>query len=133
MVGMASYVDVVVEVVAFLRQQMAELQSAGITAERVVLDPGIGFAKTAEHNLALVARQSELLALSRPLLVGWSRKGSLGRITGRPVGDRLVASVAAALAAVARGASIVRVHDVAATVDALKVWRAAERGSLGEV
>jgi dihydropteroate synthase len=133
MVGMASYVDVVVEVVAFLRQQMAELQSAGITAERVVLDPGIGFAKTAEHNLALLARQSELLALSRPLLVGWSRKGSLGRITGRPVGDRLVASVAAALAAVARGASIVRVHDVAATVDALKVWRAAERGSLGEV
>ncbi|MDP1899944.1 MAG: dihydropteroate synthase [Rubrivivax sp.] len=130
--ALASYGDVVIEVAAFLEQRLAEVQAAGVAAERVVLDPGIGFAKSAEHNLALLARQSELLALGRPLLVGWSRKGTLGRLTGRPVGGRLVASVAAALAAVARGAAIVRVHDVAATVDALKVWRAAERGFLEE-
>ena len=97
---------------------------------RSVLDPGIGFAKNAAHNLQLLARQPELLTMGRPLLVGWSRKGTLGRITGRPVGDRLAASVAAALAAVQRGAAIVRVHDVGATVDALRVWRAAASGRL---
>jgi dihydropteroate synthase len=91
----------------------------------VVLDPGIGFAKTVEHNLALLRRQPELLALGYPVLVGWSRKSTLGALTGRPVQERLPASVAAALAAVQRGARIVRVHDVAATVDALKVWEAA--------
>jgi len=90
-----------------------------------VLDPGIGFGKRSEHNVALLARQHELLALGLPILAGWSRKGTLGRITGRDVGDRLVASVTAALAAVQHGARIVRVHDVAETVDALKVWAAA--------
>ena len=129
---LASYDDVVAEVAGFLRARLAAVQGGGVAAERVVLDPGIGFAKAAEHNLALLARQDELLALGRPLLVGWSRKGTLGRITGRPVGERLAASIAAALAAVARGAAIVRVHDVAATVDALKVWRAAGRGTLQE-
>jgi len=119
------YGDVVTEVAAFLVQRLRVLEAAGIAAERVVFDPGIGFAKTPEHNLALLQRQAELCrSLPRPLLVGWSRKGTLGLITGRPVGERLAASVAAALAAVDRGAAIVRVHDVAATVDALKVWQA---------
>ena len=122
----AEYGDVVTEVAAFLAQRLRDAQAAGIAAERVVLDPGIGFAKTSEHNLALLQRQVELCrSLPRPLLVGWSRKGALGLITGRPVGERLAASVAAALVAVQRGAAIVRVHDVAATVDALKVWQAA--------
>jgi dihydropteroate synthase len=133
MSSLASYDDVVAEVAAFLGARLAAVQEGGVAAERVVLDPGIGFAKSAEHNLALLARQGELLALGRPLLVGWSRKGTLGRLTGRPVGERLAASVAAALAAVARGAAIVRVHDVAATVDALKVWRAAQRGAADEL
>ena len=121
----ASYTDVVTEVHDFLAQRLALARAAGIGAERIVLDPGIGFGKTAVHNLALLTRQRELLALGRPLLVGWSRKSTLGTVTGRPVGERLVASVAAALAAAVQGAAIVRVHDVAATVDALKVWAAA--------
>lgn len=126
MQAQANYADVVTEVAAFLTQRLGELQGAGIAAERVVLDPGIGFAKGPEHNLALLQRQAELAcSLPRPLLVGWSRKGTLGLITGRPVGERLAASVAAALAAAHHGAAILRVHDVAATVDALKVWQAA--------
>ena len=120
-----SFEDVAGEVGEFLACRLAAAVAAGIEAERIVLDPGIGFGKTAAHNLALLARQGELAALGRPLLVGWSRKSTLGVLTGRAVADRLAASVAAALAAVANGASIVRVHDVAATVDALKVWSAA--------
>jgi dihydropteroate synthase len=119
------YGDVVREVREFLAGRLAVAVAAGIAAERIVLDPGIGFGKTVEHNLALLAHQRELGALGRPLLVGWSRKSTLGRLTGRAVGDRLAASLAAALAAVSNGAAIVRVHDVAATVDALKVWNAA--------
>jgi dihydropteroate synthase len=130
MAAEAGYDDVVTEVRDFLAGRVAAVQAAGVAPERIVVDPGIGFAKNAEHNLQLLARQDELLEIGRPLLVGWSRKGSLGRITGRPVGDRLVASVAAALAAVQRGAAIVRVHDVGATVDALRVWRAAASGRL---
>ena len=118
------YADVVTEVREFLGRRVALLQSRGVAAERIVVDPGIGFGKGALHNLALLQRQPELLRLGRPLLVGWSRKSTLGAITGRPVGERLAASVAAALLAVQRGASIVRVHDVVATVDALAVWRA---------
>jgi len=125
----AVYGDVVAEVRDYLQARVQVLQQVGVAAERLVLDPGIGFAKTPDHNLALLSRQAELLSLGRPLLVGWSRKGTLGYVTGRPVAERLAASVAAALLAVQRGASIVRVHDVAATVDALKVWRAAERGA----
>jgi len=124
MAAEATYGDVVAEVAAFLRQRLEAVVAAGVAPQRVVLDPGIGFAKTAEHNLEISRRQPELLALGRPLLLGWSRKGTLGRLTGRPVGERLAASVAAALAAVEGGAAIVRVHDVAATVDALAVWRA---------
>ena len=116
--------DVVVEVGAFLAERAAAAVARGVAKERIVLDPGIGFGKAPEHNLALLARQHELLALGHPLLLGWSRKSSLGAITGKPVADRLAASVAAALIAVQRGASIVRVHDVAPTVDALRVWHA---------
>jgi dihydropteroate synthase len=104
-------------------------ESAGIGPRRIVLDPGYGFGKTLDHNLTLFRYQRELTALGRPLLVGWSRKGTLGQVTGRPAGERMVPSVAAALAAVAHGARVVRVHDVAATVDALKVWNAAGLGS----
>ncbi|NRF69947.1 dihydropteroate synthase [Aquincola sp. S2] len=119
------YGDVVAEVAAFLQQRLDTVFAAGVALERIVLDPGIGFGKTPAHNWALLERQAELVAIGRPLLVGWSRKSTLGRLTGRPVADRLAASVAAALASVQRGARIVRVHDVAATVDALKVWQAA--------
>ena len=121
-----AYADVIDEVVMFLRERTAALVSAGVAAERVVVDPGIGFGKTVEHNLALLSRQRELLAIGRPLLLGWSRKSTLGSVTGRAVGERGAASIAAALIAVQRGARIVRVHDVAATVDALKVWRATD-------
>lgn len=118
------YDDVVADVARFLAVRLSAARQAGIDAARIVLDPGIGFGKTLEHNLTLARRQRELLALGQPLLLGWSRKGSLGRLTGRPVQERQAASVGAALAAVAQGAAVVRVHDVAATVDALKVWRA---------
>lgn len=120
------YDDVVAEVVAFLRARSRALQERGIARERIALDPGIGFGKSPAHNIELLRRQRELLVLERPLLLGWSRKSTLGIITGRTVGDRQASSVAAALAAVHAGARIVRVHDVGATVDALKVWRAAE-------
>jgi dihydropteroate synthase len=119
------YGDVLAEVSSFLSDRVAVLRAAGVQAERIVLDPGIGFGKTMEHNLALLARQRELLVLGHPLLVGWSRKNSLGVLTGRPVNERLVASAVAALAAAQHGAKVLRVHDVAATVDALKVGRAA--------
>ena len=119
-----AYADVVEEVEAFLRERTAALTGAGVAPERVVVDPGIGFGKSVEHNLALLRRQQELLAIGRPLLLGWSRKSTLGSTIDRPVGERLAASLAAALIAVQRGAHIVRVHDVAATVDVLKVWRA---------
>ena len=120
-----TYDDVVEEVGAFLRERVLALEARGVAGARIVLDPGIGFGKRPEHNVALLRRQRELLALGRPLLVGWSRKSTLGVITGRDVADRQAASVAAALAAVQHGARIVRVHDVAQTVDALKVWSAA--------
>ena len=116
--------DVVTAVAAFLAQRRDAALAAGVARERIVLDPGIGFGKTPGHNLALAREQRKLLALGCPLLLGWSRKSTLGQLTGRPVDERTVASVAAALAAVHHGAAIVRVHDVAETVDALKVWRA---------
>lgn len=122
---LADYGDVVSEVRAYLQRRLSAVQEAGVASARVVLDPGIGFGKTVEQNFELLARQAAFEALDRPLLVGWSRKSSLGAVTGRPVGERLAASVAAALAAVQRGARIVRVHDVAATVDALRIWQAA--------
>ena len=119
------YDDVVAEVARFLGERAAARQAHGVARERIVLDPGIGFGKSVAHNLELLRRQPEVLALGRPLLLGWSRTSTLGAITGREVSPRLAASVAAALAAVQLGARIVRVHDVAETVDALKVWQAA--------
>ncbi len=116
--------DVLGVVSRFLAERRDAAVAAGIALDRIVLDPGIGFGKTAVHNLELAVGQPALRDLGCPLLLGWSRKSTLGAITGRPVGERGVASVAAALAAVQQGASIVRVHDVAETVDALKVWRA---------
>ena len=118
-------VDVVAEVTTWLRQRVGQVQDAGVSLDRIAIDPGIGFGKTAEHNWCLLQRQEELLALGRPMLLGWSRKSTLGALTGRPVDQRLAASVVAALASVQRGAQVVRVHDVAATVDAIKVWHAA--------
>lgn len=119
------YGDVLDEVGRFLQDRAALLEQAGVQRERITLDPGIGFGKTVEHNVALLARQRELLALGYPLLIGWSRKSSLGALTGRPIEQRQAASLAAALAAAQHGAKVLRVHDVAATVDALKVGEAA--------
>jgi dihydropteroate synthase len=119
------YDDVLAEVSEFLGARLHALRQRGIADARIVLDPGIGFGKSVAHTLDLLRRQRELLALGRPLLVGWSRKSTLGSVTGRDVSQRQSASVAAALAAVQAGGKIVRVHDVAATVDALKVWQAA--------
>lgn len=120
-----SYEDVVTAVREFLVDRATVLRDNHVAPERIVLDPGYGFGKTAEHNFELLRRQEELAVLGYPVLAGWSRKSSLGTITGRATHERLPASIAAALAAVERGAMIVRVHDVAATVDALKVWQAA--------
>jgi dihydropteroate synthase len=121
-----AYDDVVAEVRRFLLARAAACEAAGIARERIVLDPGFGFGKTLKHNLALLAGLPALAAAGYPVLAGLSRKSSLGAITGRPPGERLAASLAAALAAVARGASIVRVHDVRETVDALQVWTAVQ-------
>ncbi len=119
------YDDVVGEVGEWLRERTSRAIAAGIAAERICIDPGYGFGKTAQHNLRLLARQQDLQhATGLPLLVGLSRKSTIGLITGKPVEHRMAGSVAAALLAVTNGASIVRVHDVAETVDALKVWRA---------
>ena len=123
------YGDVVTEVRDFLVARAAACEAAGIAAERIVIDPGFGFGKTRAHNLALLRAIGTLAATGYPVLAGLSRKASLGEITGRDVDQRLAASLAAAVAAVARGASIVRVHDVRETVDALKVWNAIERAS----
>lgn len=123
--GEPAYADVVDEVKRFLHERAQVLRTVGVAAERIALDPGIGFGKTVAHNFALLARQPELLALGYPLLAGWSRKSSLGAVTGKPVGDRLIASVAAALAAAQQGARVLRVHDVAETREALQVWEAA--------
>lgn len=118
------YGDVVNEVDDWLRDRVAALEAAGVAAGRIVIDPGIGFGKTPAHNLALLAALDRLAAGAWPVLAGVSRKSFLEVLTGRPVGERLAGSLAAALACVARGASIVRVHDVAATRDALRVWQA---------
>ena len=120
------YADVTVEVTQFLASRAARLQALGVMAERIVLDPGLGFGKTVAHNIQLHRHLPALLKLGFPLLVGWSRKSTLGTITGRPVNERQAASVAAALAAAQRGARVLRVHDVAATVDALKTWQSLE-------
>jgi dihydropteroate synthase len=120
-----AYTDVIAEVAAFLGERTRSLMAAGVAADRIVVDPGIGFGKNVAHNLDLLRRQRELLALGFPILVGWSRKSTLGAVTGEAVADRTAASVAAALLAAQNGARILRVHDVRETVAALKVWQAA--------
>ena len=116
--------DPVVQVRDFLAAAAQGLEALGVARARIVLDAGTGFGKTVAQNFALLAREAELAALGYPLLAGWSRKGSLGQVTGLPVGERMVPSVAAALLSVERGARIVRVHDVRETVAALQVWQA---------
>ncbi len=118
------YQNVLAEVSAFLRERIAAAEAAGIDMDRIVIDPGFGFGKSVAHNFSVLANLSELAELGVPVLAGLSRKSMLGAVTGQEVGQRLPASVAAALIAVQRGAHIVRVHDVRATVDALKIWYA---------
>ena len=119
------YQNAVTEVGEFLRERIAAAEAAGIGRERIVIDPGFGFGKTLAHNLDLLRHLDKLRELGVPVLAGLSRKSMLGAITGQDVNHRLAASVAAALIAVQRGAAIVRVHDVRETVDALKIWNAA--------
>jgi dihydropteroate synthase len=121
------YDDVVSDVKAFLEERLAFAVAAGIPEERIMVDPGIGFGKTGEHNLELLRRIDELVALGRPVLVGVSRKTFLGRLTGREVGDRLAATLAANVLAFAGGATVFRVHDVAPLRDALTVAAATVR------
>lgn len=118
------YDDVVAEVRVFLRERLAVLREAGIRPERVALDPGFGFGKTVEHNFTLLRELPRFTSLGCPVLAGLSRKSMLGAVTGRAVGDRLTASVVGAVLAAERGAGILRVHDVGATRDGLKVWEA---------
>ncbi len=115
------YDDVVSEVKAFLEERLAFAVAEGVEEDRVWLDPGIGFGKTVAHNLDLLRRLDEIVAVGRPVVVGTSRKSFLGRITGREVDDRVAATVASTVLAYERGAGIFRVHDVAAVVDALRV------------
>jgi dihydropteroate synthase len=118
-----TYSDVVQDIADFLNRRLADVSEVGINLDRVIIDPGFGFGKTAEQNFELLARLSELQDLRQPVLVGLSRKSMISSVLDRPPGQRMVASVALALMAVERGARIVRVHDVAATFDALSMWQ----------
>ena len=120
------YQDVVSEIVAYLRERVAVCETAGIERSRLILDPGFGFGKTLQHNIDLMRHLSDFFSeLDLPLLIGVSRKRMIGELTGKTIPiDRMAGSVAAALASVARGAQVVRVHDVKETVDAIKVWQA---------
>lgn len=122
------YDDVVRDVRDFLVKRALICEASGIARDRIAIDPGFGFGKTLAHNLALTRALPAIKATGYPVLVGISRKSAIGKITGRDVADRLAGSLSAALAAVVRGASILRVHDVRETVDALKVWHAIETG-----
>ncbi len=115
------YEDVVAEVREFLGERLEAATAAGVSRERVWLDPGIGFGKTVEHNLELIARIDRIADLGRPVVVGTSRKNFIGAVTGREVGERIGGSIATNVLALAGGAAVLRVHDVAATVDALRV------------
>lgn len=117
-----NYNHIVSEVSTFLQQRIKQAQQLGISLSRIIIDPGFGFGKTQQHNVELLREFSHFSALGVTLLAGISRKSMLGNIVQRPAEQRVAASIAAALIAVQNGAHIVRVHDVAATVDALKVW-----------
>ncbi len=121
-----NYENVVSEVNAFLKERTQTLIKQGIAAERIAIDPGFGFGKSLDHNLRMLQEFEMFTQNGNPVLAGLSRKSMLGKITGREVGDRLVPSVAAAVLAAERGASIVRVHDVPETIDALTLWAAAQ-------
>jgi dihydropteroate synthase len=123
-----TYDDVVGDVCQFLAEKVARCREVGIADERIVLDPGFGFGKSLEHNLALFRKLDKLTIDTLPMLIGVSRKSMLGALTARPVEQRQAASVAAALIAAQKGAKILRVHDVAATCDALAIWSAVENG-----
>ncbi len=127
-----SYDDVVADVAAFLDERVAACITAGIDKDHIVVDPGFGFGKTRDHNVELLANLRQLRVRSCPVLVGVSRKSTLGELTGREVGQRMPASVAAAAIAVINGAAIVRAHDVAATVDALEIAHAVNEVSRDE-
>jgi dihydropteroate synthase len=118
------YDDVVGEVKAFLRTRIEACEKAGIGRDRIVADPGFGFGKTLQHNFALLRNLSELISLKVPIAVGWSRKSSLGKITGRPAEERLPGSLAMVLLSLQAGATILRVHDVKETRDVIAVWQA---------
>ena len=120
----SAYEDVVDDVRRFLAGRVAQLEQAGIERTRIAVDPGFGFGKTVEQNYRLLAHLASLAPAGMALLAGLSRKSMLGAVTGKPAPERVAASVAGAVCAVERGAAIVRVHDVAETVDALSVWRA---------
>jgi len=120
------YDDVVAEVASYLHERARALEAAGVDHDAIVLDPGFGFGKTLEHNLALFRAMPVLAQMGYPILAGVSRKRMIGEITGRALEERVAGSVAAALLAVQNGARLVRVHDVRETVDALRVWRAIE-------
>src|SRR3546814_615920 len=125
---MPRYDDILIEVEGFLRGRVQAALAAGIDRRRIVLDPGYGFGKTPEQNYRLLRQLRDVDSGGYPWLIGLSRKSMIGHVIGREPADRVFGSVAAALAAVARGGHIVRVHDVAATVDAVKIWRAIEHG-----
>ena len=120
------YEDVVGEVISFFHRRIQTAVQAGIAKERIAVDPGIGFGKTLEHNLTILRNLNKFAELGCALLIGTSRKRMIGDITGRPVGERTAGSVASALHAAWHGAQVVRVHDTAATVDAIRVWNALE-------
>ena len=120
------YDDVVNEVKSFLEQRLAAAEAAGVERSRIVVDPGFGFGKTAAHNLTVLRNLRQLAAIGVPVLAGLSRKSTLGKITGRPVGERLAGSLAMALLALERGATILRVHDVKETKDVVAVWEAVQ-------
>jgi dihydropteroate synthase len=124
-----AYGDVVAEVKEYLAARIAACEAAGIARDRIVADPGFGFGKTAAHNLELLRRLGEFASLGVPVASGWSRKSTLGAITGRPAGERLAASLAAALLSAQAGATMLRVHDVKETRDALAVWLAMRAGT----
>jgi len=126
------YGDVVAEVADFLRERMQAARAAGILANRILIDPGFGFGKTLAHNLELLRGLRKLISLGAPILAGLSRKSMIGQALGLPVENRLYASVALAVLAVQNGASIVRVHDVGPTVEALRMWAAVYPKTAGE-
>jgi len=118
------YEDVVAEVRVFLRERLGALEAAGVSPDRIALDPGFGFGKTVEHNFTLLRELQRFTSLGCPVVAGLSRKSMLGAVTGRAVGERATASVVGAVLAAERGARVLRVHDVAATRDGLRVWEA---------